>query len=70
MEVFDQIKEIGQMVRQIRLGKNISQKKLSEMCGVPANTISMFERNKLAPSLDTLLRILDALGYKLDIAVK
>ena len=68
--VFKQIEELGAMVRNIRLGKGISQRKLSEMTGVPANTISLFERNKCAPSLETLLKILDGLGYKIDVAMK
>ncbi len=59
------VSEIGRLIRQMRLNRNLTQKQLADMSGVSRVTISLFERGRSA-TLMTLVQILRALD-KLDI---
>ncbi|MEX0901379.1 MAG: helix-turn-helix transcriptional regulator [Pseudohongiellaceae bacterium] len=52
---------LGKQVETLRLGKNINQTRLAEEAGVSRRTITRLENGK-GVSLDTLIRILQALG--------
>jgi predicted transcriptional regulator len=54
------IKEIGKGIRQVRLNKNISQEKLSNMSGVDRVTISRMESGRVT-TLITFVQILRSL---------
>lgn len=54
------LKEIGQKVKQLRLGANMSQKILAERCGLSEFSISQIENGKNTSVL-SLLMILRAL---------
>lgn len=57
---------IGSRLRKARLEKGLSQKDLAEKLGLSANSvISDFERNKLYPRLETLLKMADVLDVDL-----
>lgn len=68
--VLKQTEEICTMLRELRIGQKMTQKKLGELTGIKANRISEIERHVVIPELTTLVKLLDALGYKLDIAKK
>ena len=68
--VIKQTMELCGMLRELRLGQKMSQKKLAELTGVNAKRISEIERGIVFPELTTLMTLLDVLGYKLDIAKK
>lgn len=55
---------IGEMVKA-RQEKGISQKKLEELSGVKQPIIARMETGKTSPRLDTVLKVLGALGKKL-----
>lgn len=57
--------ELGKKLQMTRVAKGISQKKLSEMSGVAVSTIRVIEKATRAVKMDTLIRLLDALGYRL-----
>ncbi|MCB2230740.1 helix-turn-helix domain-containing protein [bacterium] len=57
--------ELGHLVQQMRLNRNLTQEQLAEMSGLNRVTISRFEGGQAA-SLLTLIQILRALD-KLDI---
>ncbi len=50
-----------------RQEKGLSQKELAELCGVPQSAIGRLERGKHSPQLNSLLKVLQALGYTLQI---
>jgi len=52
---------------KIRLNKNITQKELANLTGIPQPNIARFEKNTHSASLTTVIKILDSLGYKLKI---
>ena len=55
---------IGEMVKAIQ-EKGISQKKLEELSGVKQPIIARMETGKTSPRLDTVLKVLGALGKTL-----
>lgn len=65
MEVNEQIKQLGREVKINRRIKGISRDKLADMSGVAELTIAKFEQGKTTPRLDTICKILSALGYRI-----
>ena len=59
--------ELISEIIKTRLEKNITQNKLSKLTGISQPNIARFEKNIHSASLSTILRILNALGYKLKI---
>ena len=51
----------------IRLETNISQKELGDKTGISQPNIARFEKNIHTATLATTLKILNALGYTLDV---
>ena len=56
---------IGPKLRELRLRRNLSQRDLAIRSGISHSTISLVERDRMSPSVDTLGAILDALGTTL-----
>lgn len=61
------VERFAAFIRQQRQGKGLTQIELGDMAGMPGNRISNVENGeyKIGPSLDTMLRILDALDCEL-----
>lgn len=53
-------------IRSKREKANITQKRLAEMLGVKAHTVSQWETNKRHPDIDRLPDIAAALGCTID----
>lgn len=49
--------EFGNNLKQLRLEKGISQRKLGEIFGVVNQTVSFWETGSREPDLDTLVKI-------------
>jgi transcriptional regulator with XRE-family HTH domain len=60
---------IADIVRQVRLSKGYTLKKLSELSGVHYNSIRAIEQARANPSIDTLDRIAAALETVIQIEV-
>jgi len=56
----------GDKLRKIREFKHITLKSLAEKIGVSESLISQIERNKVSPSIDTLLALAEELEVELD----
>lgn len=57
---------IKKMIR-IRKKQGISQKQLAEKCGINQSAIARMEKMNHVPQINTLLKLLIPLGYKLNI---
>lgn len=57
---------IGKLI-EARESKGISQKQLADMCGMKQSVIARLEQMNATPQLNTLVKILKPLGYRLDI---
>ena len=55
---------------KIRYESNISQRELSNRIGIAQSTIARMEKNMHSMSISNFTKLLDALGYKLEIVKK
>lgn len=60
---------IGKNIRKYRLLKKLRQEDLAEKAGLTANYIGMVERGEKIPSLETFIKILNALGVSADMVL-
>ena len=58
-------KVFGQVVREARKARKLSQEQLAELSGMHVNHISFIERAKTSPSLQAMEQIAIALNVKL-----
>ena len=61
-----QLDTIGKNIRKYRLMKKFRQEDLAEKAGLTTNYIGMVERGEKIPSLETFIKILNALETSLD----
>ena len=57
---------IGSIV-EARQAAGLSQRQLADLCGVKQPIIARLEKGSTSPQLDTVLKVLAALGYTLAI---
>lgn len=57
-------------IKAMRLQKGISAKKLAEMAGVSSYTILALEKGECDPKFGTVVKIMNALGYKVAFELK
>ncbi|GAB0117986.1 cupin domain-containing protein [Acidisoma sp. 7E03] len=57
--------QVGQKIRELRARRSLSVRELALRSGVSHSAISLIERNRMSPSVETLSAILDALGTTL-----
>ncbi len=57
---------IGKLI-EAREERGISQRELAKLSGVKQPAIARLESLKTTPQIDTLIKVLSPLGYKLDI---
>lgn len=55
---------------KIRYESNISQRELASRIGIAQSTIARMEKNMHSMSIGNFVKVLDALGYKLEIKTK
>ena len=58
---------IAEKIRELRKRHGLSQEKLAAIAGVSLPTVSRLERGKETIRLDVLVKMLNALGYDLEI---
>lgn len=61
-----QLDTIGKNIRKYRLMKKYRQEDLAERAGLTTNYIGMVERGEKIPSLETFIKILNALEVSSD----
>lgn len=62
-----EMKQLGEVVGRLRTRANLSRRELEEKTGVSETTIQMVEIGKANPSIGTLVKIFDGLGYEIKI---
>jgi len=53
---------IGKRIKRFRINAKLSQSQLAEKAEIDTNNLSRIERGLITPSLDTVLKLSDALG--------
>lgn len=51
----------GEKIKQIRLGKGLTQSELGKRCGMADSQIGVYERGESKPRAETIARIAEAL---------
>jgi y4mF family transcriptional regulator len=64
------MEELVKQIKAARVRAHLSQEDLAALSGISRRPIYLLESGKGAVRLDTLLKILDALGLKLTIGAK
>lgn len=59
----DYKKDISDIIKTCRKRRKLTQKQLSEICGIRANVLSTYESGKIRVPSDNLLRIMEALDF-------
>ena len=62
----ENLKKLGEQVRQLRKGRKWSQQKLSDISGLAVRTISRIERGVMNPYFEVLATLVDVLGISFD----
>lgn len=57
--------DLGPVLRDLRLEHGLTQAELSDRAGVSKSMVSLYEQGRQRPHLDTLDRLLEALGVRL-----
>lgn len=57
--------KIGSKLRELRRRRDLGVRELAARSGISHSTISLIERDRMSPSIDTLGAVLDALGTTL-----
>ena len=61
---------LGEMIKQTRKERNLTQSELGEMIGVQKSQISRIERNAKNVTIETILRVFTALKAKVNFNVE
>lgn len=67
MEASDWSKRIGERLRELREARGWTQGEMGEVLGISRQGISELENGKSRITLDRLTRVLDKLGYELEL---
>lgn len=62
--------ELGHCVRMLRHQARMKQSELAQISGVSQSAVSQVEQGSRCPTLKTIFKILDALGFSLKVVVK
>ena len=65
-EINLEVELIGKLI-EAREEKGITQKELAEMSGLKQSAIARLEKMSVTPQVDTLIKVLTPLGYRLAI---
>lgn len=60
-----QMPNVGTKLKELRRRRSLSIRDIATRSGVSHSTISLIERDRISPSIDTLVAVLDALGSTL-----
>jgi transcriptional regulator with XRE-family HTH domain len=64
------LRSFGELIRQRRILMGLLQPDLSALTGINVRTIQLLEQGKGNPTIETLLKLTEALGLVLDLSVK
>ncbi len=69
MEEIEAAADIVSSLIKRRQELGLSQRALAERCGIPQSSVARIESRSVAPKLDTLIKLMQALQLKLQVAV-
>lgn len=61
--------QVGDLIREVRKAKGLTQKELGQKLGVGVDRISKYESGKTNPTLNTVQEIFDALNTSVKVII-
>jgi y4mF family transcriptional regulator len=58
-------KQIGELVKELRSERGLTQVELAQYAKVTLGTINKLENNKANVTIETLMKVLDVFGYEI-----
>lgn len=68
MEEIEEVSDIVSSIIRRRQELGISQRALAKQCGIPQSSVARIETLETTPRLDTLVKLMQALHLKLQVA--
>ena len=65
-----QLEIMGEMIRKVRLDRNLTQEELGKLIGVQKAQISKLENNTTNVTMETILKVFSALKAKVNFSVE
>ena len=65
-----QLEILGEMIRKVRLERNLTQEELGKLVGVQKSQISRLESNASNVTMDTLMKVFTALKAKVKLQIE
>lgn len=65
-----QLEVLGDLIRKVRLERNLTQEELGKLIGVQRAQISKLENNTTNVTMETILKVFGALGAKINFNVE
>lgn len=62
--------KLGDAIRQRRQILGLSQTQLADLSSISSRTIQLVEQGKGNPSLETLIKLIDIVGLRLELVLK
>jgi transcriptional regulator with XRE-family HTH domain len=62
--------EVGQLLKETRERHGLSQRRLARRAGTTQAVVSRIEQGAASPSVDTLERLLGAMGWEIDLRLR
>jgi transcriptional regulator with XRE-family HTH domain len=69
-DIFFDMELTGDLVRRTRERQGLSQRRLARRAGTTQAVVSRIERGLASPTVDTLERLLGAMGWELDMRLR
>ncbi|MCB1000357.1 MAG: helix-turn-helix transcriptional regulator [Acidimicrobiales bacterium] len=57
----------GHDLRRLRRRAGLTQRQVATAVGIPVTVLSAYERDRRQPAVDVVMRIVAALGYRIDL---
>ncbi len=61
---------LGKMIKKVRLERQLTQEKLGKLIGVQKAQISKIENSTNSATIDTIVKVMDALNAEISVIVK
>ncbi len=67
---FSSARDIGPMLRTLRLEQGVTQRDVAEAAGIDEPNLCAYEKGRRVPDPDTIVRVLTALGHEFAVVRK
>ena len=67
MDLYDENKNFGKLLKQLRVDKKLGQREVAEYLGVKIVTVSAYESGRIKPTPDKIYKLSQLFGVSIDV---